>query len=134
MTDAVVKPKPSELVAEYISLRDLKKQADERYAEWSKLHYDNRMVEIETTLLQTLDELGSQSIASEHGTAFKKLSTSVTVADAREFRRHIIGGENWDLADWRPNKTAVQEIVDGGGELPPGLNYSTRFVINVRRK
>jgi hypothetical protein len=61
------------------------------------------------------------------------LKVSVTTADVREFRRHIIGGEHWDLVDWRPSKTAINDLVDAGEPLPPGINRSTFVTANVRR-
>jgi hypothetical protein len=130
----IKKPTPAELVAEYVQLRDLRKAADERYAAWVKENYTLRMDAIELALLETLNALGSDSIASPAGTAYKKLSASVTIADAREFRRHVIGIEGWDLIDWRANKTTVQDLVKGGAEVPPGVNYSTRYTIGIRRK
>ena len=59
---------------------------------------------------------------------------SVTTADAREFRRHVIGTESWDLADWRPNKTIVNEMVEQGLDVPPGVNRATFLTVGIRRK
>jgi hypothetical protein len=58
---------------------------------------------------------------------------SVTTADGAEFRRHVIGLEAWDLIDFRPNKTAVNDLVDNGDGVPPGLNYTTIYKVNVNR-
>ena len=124
---------PAQLVEDYISLRDDKKKADERYAAWLKENYSGPMKEIEAQLLDILNKLGSDSIKSAAGTAYKKLSTSVTVADMREFRRHVIGTEEWDLADWRANKTRVDEMAENGEALPPGLNRTAFYSIGVRR-
>ena len=85
--------KPAELVEEYIKLRDEKKRAEETYKEWLEENYNTRMNEIELTLLDQLNQLGVDCIAAKNGTAYKKISTSVTTADGREFRRHVIGGE-----------------------------------------
>lgn len=125
---------PAQLIEEYIALRDGKKVADDTYAEFVKANYSTRMDELETILLDQLNTLGVDSIAGKTGTVYKKLTTSVTVADAREFRRHVIGGEDWDLLDWRANKTAVNDRIDQGQELPPGINRSTFFTVGIRRK
>ena len=58
----------------------------------------------------------------------------MTIADGREFRRHVIGGEQWDLADWRANKTAVNDLVEQGEPLPPGINRSAFYKVGIRRK
>ena len=127
-------PQPAELIEEYIALRDAKKVADETYAEFVKVNYTDRMDELERTLLDTLNKLGVDSLAGKSGTVYKKLSTSVTIADAREFRRHVIGDEDWDLVDWRANKTAINDLVENGEPLPPGINRTTFYSVGIRRK
>jgi hypothetical protein len=124
--------KPSDLIASYIELRIGRTKADEAYAEWRKNEYDAPMQEIEAKLLDMLNEMGSDSIKAQTGTAYKKLSTSVTTADGAEFRRHVIGLEAWDLVDWRPNKTAVNDLIAQGEALPPGLNRTTFYNVNIR--
>jgi len=126
--------KPADLVEEFIRLRDERKQVEEGFEQEIKKRYGDRMEAIKVTLLDLLNKLGVDSIAGRTGTAFKSMTTSVTVADAREFRRHVIGGEHWDLIDWRANKTAVNELVDNGEPVPPGINRSSFWNINVRRK
>jgi hypothetical protein len=126
--------KPAELVAKYIALRDQKEAATAKFKEFMTAHYEGPMELLEAQLLDTLNKLGVESIASSNGTVYKSLSTSVTVADAREFRRHVIGGEEWELIDWRANKTAINNIIDEGGVLPPGINRSAFYKVNIRRK
>jgi hypothetical protein len=126
--------KPAQLVTEFIKLRDAKKQFEDLCAAKNKELYGDRMAEIEIALLDTLNRLGMDSIAGKGGTAYRHISTSITMADAREFRRHIIGNEAWDLADWRPNRTIVNEMVEQGQELPPGVNRTTFATIQIRRK
>lgn len=132
--NAVTDIKPAALVTEFIKLRDAKKQFEEMAAEKSKQLYGDRMAEIEIQLLDILNELGVDSIAGKGGTAYRKVSTSVTIADAREFRRHVIGSEAWDLADWRANKTIINEMVEQGLEVPPGVNRTTFATVGIRRK
>jgi hypothetical protein len=124
---------PAQLVEDFIVFRDEKKRADEMYAAWLNENYTTPMNAIEAQLLDILNNLGSDAIKTKAGTAYKKLSTSVTIADATEFRRHVIGSEEWDLLDWRANKTAVNERVEEGGELPPGVNRSMFYTIGIRR-
>ena len=78
------------------------------------------MNEIELTLLDQLNQLGVDSVASQEGTAYKKMSTSVTMADAREFRRHVIGGELWDLIECAPVEDRHQRSGRQGGAGPAG--------------
>jgi len=126
--------KPSELIAEYIQLRDYKDQAVEKFEAVLQENCTNRMKEIETLLLSQLAELGVDSLKGQTGTAFRKISVSATIADAREFRRHVIGTEQWDLANWSVNKTLLNELVEKGEPIPPGVNRSATYTISVRRK
>jgi hypothetical protein len=126
--------KPAELVTEFIKLRDEKKRFEEVAATKCQELYGERMNEIEGQLLEMLNTLGVDSITGKNGTAYKKVSTSVTIADAREFRRHVIGSEAWDLADWRANKTVINEMVEQGLDIPPGVNRSTFLTVGIRRK
>jgi hypothetical protein len=132
--NAPIEMKPAQLVTEFIQLRDAKKQFEELCAEKANELYVTRMNEIEGQLLELLNKLGVESIAGKGGIAYKKVSTSVTVADMREFRRHVIGTENWDLADWKANKTVVNEMVEAGGEIPPGVNRTSFISVGIRRK
>jgi len=122
------------LVEEYIQLRDAKVKAEDLSKEFMRTNFTDRMEQLEQDLLDILNTNGLDSIAGPSGTAYKKVSTSVTVADAREFRRHIIGAEQWDLLDWRANKTAVNELVERGEALPPGVNRSAFLTVGIRRK
>jgi hypothetical protein len=125
--------KPADLVEEFIQLRDEKQQVEKGFEAEMQARYTSRMEAIKVTLIDLLNKLGVDSIAGHTGTAFKTISTSVTTADAREFRRHVIGTEQWDLADWRPNKTVINDLVERGEPLPPGVNRTAFVNINVRR-
>jgi hypothetical protein len=125
--------KPADLVEEYIKLRDLKEQAKARYTAFVQEHCDSRMDQIEGQLLNILNALGVDSLAGKTGTAYRNTMTSVTTADMREFRRHVIGSEAWDLCDWKPNKTRINELVAAGEELPPGVNRTQIYTIGIRR-
>jgi hypothetical protein len=125
---------PAQLVEEYIQLRDAKVKAEDLSKEFMRTNFTDRMETLEQLLLDILNANGLDSIAGPSGTAYKKISTSVTVADPREFRRHIIGAEQWDLLDWRANKTAVNDLVDKGEPLPPGVNRSAFLTVGIRRK
>ena len=126
--------KPADLVEEFIKLRQDKQQVEKAFEEKMAELYGNRMEEIKVILLNTLNAMGIDSLAGKSGTAFKSTVVSVTTADMREFRRHVIGGEQWDLVDWRPNKTAINELVDQNEPLPPGINRTVMQTVNIRRK
>jgi hypothetical protein len=124
---------PAELVAEYIKLRNSKKVADAKFKEFCQKQYDGPMDDLEQQLLNVLNTLGVDSISGPTGTVYRILYTSVTTADGAEFRRHVIGSENWDLADWKPNKTMINELVAAGEPIPPGVNRSAFWKVGVRK-
>jgi hypothetical protein len=125
--------KPADLIKEFISLRDQRTDADRKYADWRKEHYDDRMEEIKDILLIKFDELGSESIKTRYGTAYRKTDVSVTIADGELFRNYVIETEKWELADWRANRTAVNDIVSAGLPIPPGVNRSTFANVSINK-
>jgi hypothetical protein len=125
---------PVQMVAEYISLRDAKKKAEDSFSEYVKRHFTGRMEEIENLLLDFLHQTGSNSIAGEAGTVYKKVDTSVTVADALVFREYIVGTGQYEFADFRPAKGVVVEHIKNEGTLPPGLNFTQRASVGIRRR
>ena len=126
---------PQDLIGEYITLRDQKKQANDQFDAFVKEHYGSRMEEIELILLDFLNnEAGSNAISGDNGTAYKKTDTSVTVADARAFREYVITNQRFELIDWRAAKTPIMENVEAGESLPPGINFTQRVSVGIRRK
>jgi hypothetical protein len=124
-------PRPIDLIGQYVALRSQLKAADAAYAAWKKAEYDDPMESIEMQLLDQMNVTGVDSFKTKKGTAYKKKAVSVTTADGASFRRHVIGLEAWELIEFRPAKTAIVELVDGGEPVPPGLNYTTRYNVNV---
>jgi hypothetical protein len=125
---------PADLIGEYLKLRDGKKLAEEKMKEWMMLNYGKRLDEIEAILMDNLNNLGADSLKTERGTCFKRVETSVTVASPAEFQRHVIGTQEWELIDFRANKTAVKSFVEeNGGKTPPGVNMNQTIVLSVRR-
>jgi len=134
MNQPVLDVQASSLIQEYIKLRDDKKAMEEQVAAAMEKRFGHRMNEIENILKQLMLSMGVDSLASDAGTAYRRSVVSLTVADGREFRRHIIGLEAWDQVDWRPNKTAVNALVEAGERVPPGLNYKVDLAIGFRKK
>jgi hypothetical protein len=124
---------PADLTARYVELRDSKKKYEDSHKEHVRESFSDEMDEIETRLLAFLQNSGGDSHRTPSGTAYRYTATSVTLADAREFQRHVVGAEAWGLLEWRANKGAVQELVEAKQPLPPGINYSQIIKLGVRR-
>jgi hypothetical protein len=124
----VPSPTPAELVESYITMRNEKKRIEDEFKQGEP------MQKLEAQCLQLLNSMGVDSISGQSGTVYRKVNTSVTIADPSAFRRHVIGLEAWNLIDWRANKTAVNDLIDNGEPLPPGLNRTTFFDVGFRKK
>lgn len=123
---------PKDLIDKYVKLRDkvaeIKKEAEEKTKPLAAL-----MARIEGALADAIGT--SDSVKTEHGTAFFKEVTSATVADWDTVLQWIM--ESPDRAHFferRINKTAVEDFIkESDGDLPPGVNYKAARVVQVRR-
>ena len=130
MTD---KPKTTgELVDAYIKLRDKRDAIKKEHAEALK-PYNDALYKLEVHFQQVMDKQGLENLKSESGVAYKSVQSSVTVADWDVFRDYVLEHEAFHLLEKRASKTAVEEVVEETGELPPGLNLSRTIKVNVRR-
>jgi len=128
---------PSEIekrVGQYIALRDkIAKIKEEQEAVLKP--YTDTLLKLNNILLEQLTVAGVDSVTVRGvGTVFKNTKDSATVADGAEFRRFIIGGELWELIDWRANTPSVRAYMEEhDGTPPPGLNFRRSVVVGVRR-
>ena len=124
--------KLSELVAKYIELRDKKAEIKNEYdSKVAKL--DEVLDKIESTLLQTFDNAGMDSVKTEFGTAYTTERTSASVADKDAFMEYVKANGDWQLLEIRCSKTSVQQFKDENQDLPPGVSWRSERVVNIRR-
>lgn len=76
---------------------------------------------------------GVDSFKTAHGTAFLTTSESATVAEWDTLFAFVRANEAWDFVEKRVSKTAVKAYLEEHKQLPPGVNYTTRQEINVRK-
>lgn len=131
---AVIERTPAEKVGRYVQLRDSKKAAEDKFDEFLAANYKLEMDKLELELLDFMNANGLDNVASSAGTAYKSVTKSVTTADPREFIRHVIGTQDFDLVDMKPNKTKIVEMVENNEALPPGVSYTTFVKVGIRRK
>lgn len=122
----------NKLVTSYITLRDKKAQIKAKYDnEVAKV--EEVMKRVEGALLQHFETNNVEAVSTAAGTAYTATRSSATVADRDVFREFILGTDNWQLADIRASKKAIEEYRNVHQELPPGINFSTERVVNIRR-
>jgi hypothetical protein len=121
------------MIAGYIALRDKKKEIAEQQAKVIK-QYSDAMNEIANYLQGHLQRNNLQNIATPEGTAHLKTSRRATVADKSVFREYVISSQNFDMADFSARVEAVEDYVkDNGGNLPPGVNFTTFQSVGVQK-
>lgn len=124
--------KVDKLVADYVRLRSVKKQIDDEYkAKVGRIK--SAMEAIESKIMAEFNECGLESAKTPFGTAYRSITTSATVQDRQAFLDYVRDNEEWSLLDVRANKTAVSEMADECGEVPPGVALTKIAKINIRR-
>jgi len=73
------------------------------------------------------------SIATDAGTAYRTEKKSASLADSEAFMNYVIANQAFDLLDRKANVTAVEEHIKENDAPPPGVNFSSTFVVGVRR-
>lgn len=132
----VVAPSPptdlSVLVEKYIKVRDRKEEIMKKAKE-EAAKYDAVLDKIEGILLVTFSEIGTESVSTAAGTAYKSTRTAAQIADWDTTLRFIQERELWGMLERRVSKAAVEQYKGETGELPPGVNWREEIVINIRR-
>lgn len=120
------------LVDKFVQLRDRLKLADDAHKQRCAPARE-LLAHMEGELMERLKAVGGEKIGTKHGTVYRTSRKSATLADADAFRRFVIGGEHWDLCDWRANATAIAGFLEEHNALPTGVNYSVTYTVGVRR-
>lgn len=121
------------LVKKYIELRDqksvLKKKFDEDTAA-----IDGALERIEAYFMNQMNSQGLEALPTAEGVPYKQHQTSATVGEWSETLKFIIENKAWELLERRVSKDAVLAYKEAHGDVPPGVNWRERVVVNVRRK
>lgn len=122
----------AEQIAHYIRGRDLLEALKKQHrAEEARVQ--TVLDKLEAGFLEALNSQGLQHIASPQGTIYKSERVSATVADWPLLLDWIRQQNAWDFLERRVSKAAVEQGLQDNGSLPPGVNLSRAFIVNVRR-
>lgn len=121
-----------ELVGKYVKIRDAKAEITAQHKKELE-RYNHALDKIEKMLAAEFEELGTDSVRTDAGTAYRSVQTSASVADRDAFFRFVEENKAWNFLESRVNKTAVSEFIAANDDLPPGVNVSRRVVVNIRR-
>lgn len=122
-----------QLVDSYVKLRDLLKQKKQAYeAEIAPMQ--DAMAKIEGVFLKHMLDNNMDSFSTVNGTPYRSRQVSVSVADWNVFREWAETRGHDAMMTHGANKKVVDEYVQQTQEMPPGLNYSAAWVVNIRRR
>jgi hypothetical protein len=119
-------------VMQFVACRDKIASMDKEHDAKVK-PYKQALEMLRGELLGHLNTINADSVNSKAGTVYKSQKKSATIADPGAFRSFIIEHGLYDLVDWRANAPQVEKYMNDNKELPPGVNYSSVFVVGVRR-
>lgn len=123
-----------EAVKTYLLLRDTRDRAKERHEDRDRLlraHQER----IENALAAFMQRSTTSGLNTKFGTVFTQQQSSARVADKEAFRTFLNMHDVWNMATIGANKKEVADYLDkNDGQLPPGVNWSSRVVVQIRRK
>ena len=119
-------------VAQYVALRDKIKAQDDAHKVAMKPAKET-LDQLNSVLLAHLISLSVNSASKDGGTVYRTEKKSASLADAKAFMDYVIANQAWDLLDRKANTTAVEEFIKGNAAPPPGVNFSSTYVVGVRR-
>lgn len=120
-------------INQYVSLRDKIAALDKAHKE--KMAPFREMLDtLGGVLLNHLDTIAADSVATPSGTVYKTVKNSASIADGAAFWHFVESSGAWDLVDKKANVTAVKEFIEQNNMAPPGVNFSSIATVGVRRK
>lgn len=120
-----------EKIANYLRLRDHKKQADTEFKA-SMERVNAAMKKLEASLMTDIHASGGKSLSSDDGTVYIKTQSSASVKDRDAFFKFVFETKNLELLDARANKAVVREL-QAEGTVVPGVNYTEMQHVGVRK-
>lgn len=122
----------SKRVAQYVQLRDIIKAKEAEQKKELEKH-KKLLEELNSILLNHLNEIGGNSLNTDAGTVYRTEKKSAPLSDPAAFMEYVITNAAYDLLDRKANVTAVTEFIKQNNTPPPGVNFSSAYVVGVRR-
>jgi hypothetical protein len=118
----------------YLLLREARERAKDR-AERRDKELRNHQQTIEGALGAFMQRVNTEGLNTKYGTIFTAHQSTARIADKDAFLSFLKEQDAWHLATIGANKATVsQHLEEHEGNLPPGVDYSTRIVVQIRRK
>jgi hypothetical protein len=122
-----------ELAAEkYLQVRNAI-DALEREHKATKAKLMEKLVAVENWMTAKAQEDGLESVKTNFGTAYWSTHHTATVASREEFFAYCKENDSWDMVEARASKLGVKSFIEANGAPPPGVNFSSTRVFNLRK-
>lgn len=122
----------AQMTSTYIHLRDRKKALEAKHKEELR-PINEAMDQLEIMALQHLQGNQMTSMATEMGTVFLVTRRSYKVEDRETFRSWCEQQGRTDFLEARPAKSVIDEYIEAGNALPPGLGTSAEITAQFRK-
>lgn len=124
------------LIEKYIEIRDCLNTERKKWKELED-HMKSDLGKIEAAILRFQDNIGTESISSKLGTAFRTKKEYYQMGDWNTFLDFILKTKNYQMLEKRVAKKATKEVLESNKDLAPeriGVRYSSEYTIQIRRK
>lgn len=108
-------------------------EALERAHKEAKAKLVEKQVALENWFTARAQEDGLETVKTPYGTGYWSTHHTATVASREELFSYCRHNDAWDLLESRASKSAVKAFIEGNGEPPPGVNFSSTRVFNFRK-
>ncbi len=108
-------------------------EALEREHKANKAKLTEKLVAVENWITAKAQEDGLETVKTSHGTGYWSTHHTATVASREELFTYCKENDAWDLVESRASKTGVKSYIEAHGAPPPGVNFSSTRVFNLRK-
>ena len=105
----------------------------ERAHKATKAELAEKLAVLENWFTAKAQEDGLETVKTPHGTAYWSTHHTATVASREALFSFCKENDAWDLLESRASKTGVKSFIASHGEPPPGVNFSSVKVFNMRK-
>lgn len=119
-------------VERYLQVRKQLDDLDREYKA-AKAPLNEKLAVLENWITAKAQEDGLETIKTPHGTGYWSTHNTATVASREELFSFCKEHDAWDLVESRASKTGVKSFIEAHGAPPPGVNFSSTRVFNLRK-
>ncbi|CAB5220159.1 hypothetical protein UFOVP232_67 [uncultured Caudovirales phage] len=105
----------------------------ERLHKIAKAEQTEKLIALENWMTAKAQEDGLETVKTPHGTAYWSTHHTATVGSREEFFNFCKEHDAWDMVESRASKTGVKSYIEANGAPPPGVNFSSTRVFNLRK-